>query len=218
MGTYQAILFDLDGTLLDTAPDFARILNQLLISHQREPLPESTIRAIVSDGSAAMIASAFHCEPGDAYFDRVRSEFLALYEDQICVETRLFPGMEAVLQYMDQLAMPWGIVTNKPSVYTLPLLSKLALTPAPGSVICPDHVTQAKPHPEPVLLACQQLDTQPENVLFIGDHKRDIDAGLAAGTITVAASYGYVNVDEDISSWNAHHIIACADDLLPLIC
>lgn len=214
---YQAVLFDLDGTLLDTAPDFTRILNQLLVKHRREPLPEAKIRSIISDGSAAMIAHAFDCEPADSYFDQVRGEFLSMYQDQVCVETRLFPGIQTVLHQLGDNDLPWGIVTNKPSTYTVPLLAALALEPAPDTVVCPDHVSRVKPDPESVLLACQHLDSEPERVLFIGDHKRDIDAGRAAGTTTVAASYGYLEANEDITRWNAHHTIECARDLLPII-
>jgi len=214
---WQAVLFDLDGTLLDTAPDFALILNSLLVSRQHSPLEESDIRAMISDGSAALIARAFNCSPEDAHFEDIRSEFLALYRDNVCVATRPFPGIEAVLAQLDQANIPWGIVTNKPSIYTLPLLEAVPFKPAPQTIICPDHVTHAKPHPESVLMACDQVGSDPQRTLFIGDHKRDIDAGRAAGTITVAASYGYIEHDENIADWNAHHTIACAADLLPLL-
>ena len=214
---YQAVLFDLDGTLLDTAPDFALILNTLLTTHQRKTLQESDIRAIISDGSAAMIARAFNCSPKDAAFEAIRSEFLALYRANVCVETRPFPGIETVLARLGAANIPWGIVTNKPSIYTLPLMDALTFNPAPQTVICPDHVTNTKPHPESVLLACEHLDSDPKQTLFVGDHQRDIEAGRAAGAITVAAAYGYVDQDENIADWNAHHAIECAVDLLPII-
>ena len=214
---YQAVLFDLDGTLLDTAPDFARVLNTLLRTHQREPLPESDIRAIVSDGSAAMIARAFNCSPRDKYFDTVRSEFLALYLEQVCVKTQPFPGIETVLAELDAAQLPWGIVTNKPERYTLPLMEALALKPTPQTLICPEHVTHSKPHPESVLLACEHLGSDPRHTVFIGDHQRDIDAGRAAGATTVAATYGYIDPEENIKAWNADHMIDCAAELLPII-
>ncbi len=208
----RAVLFDLDGTLLDTAPDFAVAMNQLLAKKNRPPLSEAAIRALISNGSAGLVAYAFNCTEQDSEFESIRGEFLELYLQNLCRQTRPFPGIQALLTRLGEQGMPWGIVTNKPSRYTTPILAALNLQPAPGTVICPDHVTNTKPHPEAVLLACQELAVTPQQTMFIGDHRRDIEAGRSAGVITVAAAYGYIEEDHP-DTWGAHHVVANADEL-----
>ena len=209
---YQAVLFDLDGTLLDTAPDFTLSMNTLLAQKGRPPLAEMTIRAIISNGSAALIAHAFNCSEQDSEFETIRSEFLEVYLENLCQRTRPFPGIQALLNRLSQQGTPWGIVTNKPAVYTQAIMDQLNLQPAPDSIVCPDHVEHAKPHPEPVLLACQQLKVAPEQTIFIGDHRRDIESGLSANTITIAAAYGYID-DDHPDTWGAHHLVHHANEL-----
>lgn len=213
---YQAVLFDLDGTLLDTAPDFALSLNQLLARKNRPPLSQMEIRALVSNGSAGLIAHAFQCSEQDRQFEKIRLEFLAIYLDNLCTETRPFPGIENLLNRLGKRGTPWGIVTNKPSLYTEAILDKLRLQPAPGAVVCPDHVDNVKPHPEPVLLGCEQLGVAPELTIYIGDHRRDIESGRSAGTTTIAAAYGYID-DDHPDTWGAHHLVNHADEITALL-
>ncbi len=217
MSRYRAVLFDLDGTLLDTAPDFAYSLNQMLQARAMAPLADAEIRTLVTDGSAGLVARAFGCTAEDPRFEQIRAEFLAIYRDNLSRHTRPFPGIEAVLARLGETGIPWAVVTNKPSTYTTPLLRDMNLSPAPGAVICPDHVTHAKPHPESILLACTRLGVAPDACIMIGDHRRDIDAGRSAGTRTVAAIYGYIDAGEDPADWNAHHRIASAHELHDLL-
>lgn len=213
---YQAVLFDLDGTLLDTAPDFAICLNQLLVKKNRPPLPAPKIRALVSNGSAGLIAYAFQCSEQDPGFAAIRAEFLDIYLGNLCQLTRPFPGIETLLTRLGGRDTPWGIVTNKPDRYTRAILEALDLQPAPQTVICPDHVTHVKPHPEPVLKACQELNVAPRHVVFIGDHRRDIESGRHAGTATVAAAYGYID-DDCPHTWGAHRLVNSAEELHDLL-
>ncbi len=213
---YQAVLFDLDGTLLDTAPDFALSLNQLLARKNRPALSETEIRAIISNGSAGLVAHAFECTEEDPQFENIRAEFLSIYLENLCEETRPFPGIQTLLDRLGEQNTPWGIVTNKPSLYTEAILDKLRLRPAPSAVVCPDHVDNAKPHPEPVLLGCEQLGIAPEQTIYIGDHRRDIESGRDAGTTTIAAAYGYID-DDHPDTWGAHHLVSHADEITALL-
>jgi len=217
MSRYRAVLFDLDGTLLDTAPDFAWCLNTLLQRHGRRPMPDAEIRAMVTDGSAGLIARAFDCAPEEPRFEAVRAEFLDIYRANLSRHTRPFPGIAELLARLGASDTAWGVVTNKPSGYALPLLADMALRPAPGAVICPDHVSNPKPDPEAVLLACRRLGVTPRDTVMIGDHRRDIEAGRSAGTVTVAAAYGYLEAGEDPDLWDAHHRIDCASQLHDLL-
>ncbi len=213
---YQAVLFDLDGTLLDTAPDFALSLNQLLARKNRPLLSEEVIRTIVSNGSAGLITYAFQCTEEDSQFEKIRGEFLNIYLDTLCEGTRPFPGIENLLGRLQKQGTPWGIVTNKPSLYTEAILDRLQLQSAPSAVVCPDHVDHTKPHPEPVLLGCEQLGVAPAQTIFIGDHRRDIESGREAGTITIAAAYGYID-DDHPDTWGAHHLVNHADEITALL-
>ena len=217
MNKLAAVLFDLDGTLLDTAPDFITSLKIQLAQYQ-QPIPDdTTIRHTVSHGARALIKLGFKRSEDDPDFEPLRQEFLAIYEQHLAEQTALFDGVETVLQGLEQAHIPWGIVTNKPARYTTQVLQALALNHRSQTTICPDHVTYAKPHAEPLLLACQELQCEPENVLYVGDHRRDIEAGKNANMITIAAAYGYVDVDDPIEAWQADYIIAQADELTPII-
>ena len=213
----RAVMFDLDGTLLDTAPDFVVVVNQLLTEQQRAVLPDEAIRACVSNGSKALIKLAFGIDEADAQFEPMRQRMLELYLSHCCVHTKPFPGIDSLLQQLAKRNIAWGIATNKPAAYTLPLMTGIDMQPAPASVICPDHVSKAKPDPESLFLASKQIGCQPEEIIFIGDHKRDIDCGNSAGSITIAAAYGYLDKDEDPSNWKADHCVNHADEIWPVI-
>ncbi len=214
---FGAVLFDLDGTLLDTAPDFSTAINRLLADKGQPPMPADRVRKAVTNGSAGLITVAFGLAPGEPGFDDIREQLLAYYRECIADRTRPFPGMEDILRRLADSGTPWGIVTNKPELYTSLLLSRLPLPSAPAAVVCPDHVNHTKPDPEPILLACKQLDADPRQCIYIGDHLRDIQAGLSAGSTTVAARYGYIDDSEDPAGWGAHYLIDSAPALAGIL-
>lgn len=212
----RAVMFDLDGTLLDTAPDFVAVVNALLQENERDELPHETIRACVSNGSKAMVMMAFAIEEAHENFQPLRSRLLELYTQHIAVFTKPFPGIQGLLDKLAEHNIPWGIATNKPAAYTVPLMEQLNMQPAPAIVICPDHVQDSKPHPESLLLAAKELGCTPQEIIYIGDHQRDIECGKRAESITIAAAYGYVG-DENIDSWQADYRVDHAEDIWPII-
>jgi 2-phosphoglycolate phosphatase len=213
----RAVMFDLDGTLLDTAPDFIVVVNQLLNEEGRSELAADIIRAGVSNGSKALIALTFGITEDHPDFERLRLRLLELYLAQIAVHTKPFPGITSLLNQLADKNIAWGIATNKPAAYTLPLMAALNIQPAPLSVICPDHVARSKPDPESLLLASTQLGCTPEEIIYIGDHKRDIDCGKGAGSITIAAAYGYLDASDSIANWNADYCVNHADEIWPIV-
>lgn len=213
----QAVIFDLDGTLLDTAPDFYSTVNALRAEEGLVALADEQIRAVVSNGARALVAMAFELEFNAPGFDRLHKRLLEIYSQQLAEATRPFPGIQETLDFLAERGLPWGIVTNKSHLYTQPILAALDLQPPPASVVCPEDVTHTKPHAEPLLLACQQMDCCPTKVLYVGDHQRDIDCGKAAGSRTVAAAYGYLDQGCDPSEWQADHLIHSAHDLLGIV-
>lgn len=217
MTTLDAVLFDLDGTLLDTAPDFFVVVNQLCEQHSQAPISYEAIRATVSHGARALVTLAFNIEPDDAHFEQRRQELLALYSNHLAVKTCLFNGLDELLTWLESQSIGWGIVTNKPRLYAEPILSALALEQRCGVLVCPDDVTHTKPDPEPMLLACKKLNCRPSNTLYVGDHRRDIEAGQRAGMLTLAAGYGYIDPRDPSQSWGADHHTNEAHTILPLI-
>lgn len=209
----KAVLFDLDGTLLDTAADFTRVLNGMLNQHQRPLQHYDAVRRRVSDGARAVVNLGFGIDQDDPDFAPLLAEFLNRYEAQIAVETTLFPGMDAQLRRLEARGIQWGIVTNKPSRFTVPLLKALDLDARCGSAICPDHVTHRKPDPEPIYLACRELGVAPAEAVYVGDHRRDIDAGRNAGMATIACTFGYISEGELVEDWHPDYIIHHADEL-----
>ena len=207
MPAYQAVLFDLDGTLLDTAPDFWPIINALRSNRGLAPLTYDAVRQQVSNGAAGLIQFAFNLTAADADFEPLRLDLLARYQQDLAVHSRLFPGLDHLLQRLQSANIPWGVVTNKPSRYSEPLLSQLGLRKACGSLICPDHVKERKPDPEGLLLACQELQVEPSKVLYVGDHQRDIEAGIRAGMQTAVALFGYLADDDDPKAWQANFYV-----------
>ena len=213
----SAVLFDLDGTLIDTAPDFIRCLNQLRQLHNLEPLAAEQIRPSVSNGARAMIRVGFGLEPEhDGYVEK-HTAFLDLYEAGVAVETTLFEGMDSLLANLEARGIPWGIVTNKPVRFAEPLVLALGLAQRCATLICPDHVSERKPHPEPLFLACQRIGAAPEQAVYVGDHERDIEAGRNAGMRTIAVRYGYIEQPHTVDLWQADIIADTVSDLAKLL-
>ena len=174
---FKALLFDLDGTLLDTAPDFISAINKQLQIRDRDSLINNTVRTSVTNGSVGIIESVYGIKQNDPEFEVLKEEFLELYLSNIAEKTSLFDGLKQVLDNCVKQSIPWGIVTNKPLRYTTPLLEELGLDHQSATTICPDHVSNPKPDPESLLLACSQLSLNPEDCIYIGDHIRDIQLG-----------------------------------------
>ncbi|MCA0900754.1 HAD family hydrolase [Microbulbifer agarilyticus] len=213
----KAVLFDLDGTLFDTAPDFVVVLNQLREQEQLPPLADATIREVVSNGARAMVHLGFGVDEGEHGFDDLRQRLLDLYLMHLARHTVPFPGIVRLLNELAENDIAWGVVTNKPSAYTIPLMRAFAHLPTPGAIICPDDVTHRKPDPEPILLACSRIGCLPAESVYVGDHERDIMAGRAAGMPTIACSYGYIDSGDDPENWQADHVIHHADEIWPLL-
>jgi phosphoglycolate phosphatase len=212
-----AVLFDLDGTLIDTAPDFIRCLNQLRQQHGLAALPAEQIRPSVSNGARAMIRIGFGLEPEHPDYLAKHSAFLDLYEAGVAVETTLFEGMDGLLTALETRNIPWGIVTNKPARFAVPLIDALGLADRCGALVCSDHVAERKPHPESLFLACRQIQAEPIKSIYVGDHERDIEAGRNAGMRTIAVRYGYLEQPEAIDLWQADVIADTVSDLAKLL-
>lgn len=213
----SAVLFDLDGTLIDTAPDFIRCLNLLRQQHQLAPLPAEHIRRSVSNGARAMIRVGFGLEPEHPDYLDKHTAFLDLYEAGVAIETTLFEGMDELLLDLERRSIPWGIVTNKPARFALPLIDALGLAERCATLICPDHVAERKPHPEPLFLACREIGAEPKQAIYVGDHERDIEAGRNAGMRTIAVRYGYIEQPESVDLWQADIIVDTVSDLAKLL-
>ncbi|WP_101756863.1 HAD-IA family hydrolase [Oceanicoccus sp. KOV_DT_Chl] len=213
----EAVLFDLDGTLIDTAPDFAVAVNQLRQRHDQPPLAYADIRATVSHGARALVTLALKLKEGDHHFEARRQELLDLYEQHLAVDTCLFPGMKELLDHLEQQKLPWGIVTNKPRRYAEPILAALKLNERCASLVCPDDVSRTKPDPEPMLLACQQIQCAPTRTLYLGDHRRDIEAGKNAAMKTLAVNYGYIEAHDPADSWQADFYVDHANEIMAVL-
>ncbi len=214
---HRLVLFDLDGTLVDTAPDLAYALNQTLIRQGRPELPFPVIRPHVSHGGLALIRLGFGIEPDDPQFDTLRQEFLDIYLANLTRETRLFPGMDEVLSNLEAASIPWGIVTNKPSWLTDPLMQQLALTDRAVAIVSGDTTGNRKPHPEPILYACQKAAVDPAVSLYIGDAQRDIEAGNRAGATTLTALFGYLGETDTPEDWGADGTLLSPREILPWV-
>ena len=205
--TIRTVLFDLDGTLADTAPDLAFTLNALLKEEGRASLAFEKIRPEVSHGSLGLLKLGFGLGPKDADYERLRTRLLAIYADNLLRHTRLFPGIDELLQTLSARGLNWGIVTNKPAFLTEPLVSGLALASPPACIISGDTTINRKPHPEPMLLACTQTGSKPQECLYVGDAERDIQAGKQAGMKTLVALFGYISANESPERWGADGMI-----------
>jgi phosphoglycolate phosphatase len=201
------VLFDLDGTFADTAPDMASALNHVLCSAGQAPRPLEEIRPHVSHGGKALIRLGFGLTPEDPEFDRLRRAFLDAYQEHIYVHTRLFPGMDALLEALDSRGVPWGIVTNKPAWLTEPLMRHLGMSSRAACIVSGDTTSRAKPHPEPIRHACRQIDRPAARCWYVGDAQRDIEAGRQAGTRTLVALFGYLSDTDRPDSWGADGMV-----------
>ena len=207
----DAVLFDLDGTLADTLPDLADALAEA--AGGAATVDETRLRPLVSRGGREMIASVLAEGAGDAELDRARHRFLARYRERIAVRTRLFPGIESVLRTLEERRVRWGVVTNKHAWLTEPLLEALALRRRAACVVSGDSAAHPKPHPAPLLLACERLSIPPSAAVYVGDSRSDITSGRAAGVTTVSAGWGYVDPDDPPQRWGADVDTGTPDDL-----
>ena len=199
----RAVLFDLDGTLIDTAPEFIAIAHALRKEAQLPPIPDSVIRHNVSNGALGMVKAALELTHDDTRIKHWRDRFLTLYDAGLGQHSAPYPGLAKLVRALAQKGIAWGVVTNKLERFAAPLMERMAFSPPADVLITPDHVVTPKPDPAAVLLACQQLACDPRRAIFIGDHVRDIKAGNAAGCHTVAAAYGYLAQGESAADWQA---------------
>ena len=214
MSDTQAVLFDLDGTLLDTGYDMGCALNQLLRDCDRSPLSYQAIRSKVSHGANALVELGFDMEVGDPGFESLRQGFLKHYERALCVHTVLFDGMNDVLDQLEEQQTPWGVVTNKPEYLTTPLLEELGLLSRAACVVSGDTLEKRKPHPEPLLHACRLAGGKPRHCMYVGDAERDIVAGKSAGMTTLVATFGYLATEDRPETWGADGMVHSPVDIL----
>jgi len=212
----DAVLFDLDGTLLDTAPDLAAALNALRAEEGLAPLPFEEIRPRVSHGGAALVRLGFRPDD-ETEFERLRERLLAIYRRGLARETRLFPGLASVLEQLELAGTPWGVVTNKPAWLTEPLLAALGLATRAECVVSGDSVAERKPHPMPLLHAARLIGREPARCLYVGDAERDVRAARAAGMRTLVARYGYLAAEDRPQDWLADGMIDRPEEILAWI-
>jgi phosphoglycolate phosphatase len=213
----SALLFDLDGTLVDSAPDLAGAANDLRERHGLDPLPYERLRPMASAGARGMLGVAFGVEPGHPRFEPLREGFLELYETRLTRLTAVFEAVEPMLAAIEQAGLPWGIVTNKATRFTQPLTQHLGLAARAAAVVAGDTTPHAKPHPQPLLEAARRIGVDPQRCAYVGDDLRDIQAGRAASMRTVAVGWGYLGDGDAIESWRADHVIAQPVELLKLL-
>jgi N-acetyl-D-muramate 6-phosphate phosphatase len=212
--TIQAVLFDLDGTLLDTAPDLGLAINTLLNEYNHPPLPFTLVRPLAGHGGKGLIKAGFKIDEQHPNFIEYWEKFLTLYSENICHQTQLFPGMEQVLNYLTENHLPWGIVTNKPRVLTELLLQQLHLTNKAACIVSGDTLPQQKPHPAPLLHACALLNVLPKHCVYVGDAERDIQAGKSAGMHTLIAKWGYIADTDPFDLWQADAVLEKPEEIV----
>jgi 2-phosphoglycolate phosphatase len=214
--TVAAVLFDLDGTLADTAPDLAGAANEMRAARNLAALPLAALRPYASHGARGLLGAALARTPADTDYEALRDEFLQRYEARLCAQSQLFANVEDLLVALAARSLPWGIVTNKIARFTIPLVQLLGLASRARVVVSGDTTAHTKPHPEPLLHAARALGLAPAECLYVGDDRRDIEAGHAAGMGTVAAAYGYC-ADTDPRDWSADALINSPIELLELL-
>ena len=214
--TAKAVLFDLDGTLADTAPDLAAALNRLRKDQGLAPVPLARLRPFASAGARGLVHAGFGVKPGDEDYDALRTAFLEAYRENTCVETKLFPGIGELLAELERRALAWGIVTNKATRFTDRIVEALGLKPA--CVVCGDTTEHLKPHPAPLRHAAEQLELPEAECVYLGDDLRDVQAARAAGMRAVAVGWGYHHPENGgPRSWKADAVIAQPRDLISLL-
>ena len=213
----RAVLFDLDGTLADTAPDLGGAVNRMRERRGLEPLPLALLRPVASAGARGMLGVGFSLAPDDAGYEALRDEFLAEYASALDRDSRLFEGVPQCLAALRDRGLRWGVVTNKATRFTMPVVAGLGLNDEAAVVIAGDTTPHAKPHPEPLLEACRRLGVAAADAVYVGDDLRDIQAAHAAGMPAIAAGWGYLGQDADVDAWRADAVIAAPLDLLALI-
>jgi 2-phosphoglycolate phosphatase len=209
----KAVLFDLDGTFADTAPDLAYALNIMRAERKLPPVALEATRPVTSRGARGLLSVGFGLGPDDADYLAMRTEFLDIYARNLCRETALFPGIGELLANLESRGLAWGIVTNKAERYAKPLMTFLGLDNRCACVVGGDTTPHMKPHPAPLLAAARMLDLTPSACLYVGDDRRDIDAGRAAGMRTIAVNYGYLDGGEP-HAWGADAVVDCPQDVL----
>ena len=214
---FEAVLFDLDGTLADTLPDLAGALDSVARETGAGTVDEARLRPLVSRGTGAMLASVFAHESGLARLDHARRRFLERYREGVAVRTRLFPGMDAVLDTIERRGVRWGVVTNKHAWLTEPLLEALGLRRRAACVVSGDSAAHPKPHPAPLLLACERLSIAPGAAAYVGDSRSDVESGRAAGMVTLSAGWGYFDPEDPPVRWGADAVAGTPGDLLAWI-
>ena len=213
----RAVLFDLDGTLIDSAPDLAGAGNDMRAARGLPMLPLAHFRPMVGSGARGMLGRALQVQPGHPDFEALRDEFLQRYEARMTRETQVFAAMRPVLAALRDAGRPWGIVTNKATRFSAPLVRALGLLDEAATLICGDTTPHSKPHPAPLLEAARRLGVEPAACVYVGDDLRDVQAGQAAGMTTIAVAWGYLGQGEPIEAWGADHRIDFPHQLLNLL-
>ncbi|PKO62035.1 MAG: phosphoglycolate phosphatase [Betaproteobacteria bacterium HGW-Betaproteobacteria-18] len=213
----QAVLFDLDGTLIDSAPDLAAAADTMRVARGLPSLPLAHYRPMAGAGARGLLAVAFDMTPEHVDYDTLREEFFCIYERSLTQRTQIFDGVPELLATFLNQGMKWGVVTNKAERFTLPLTRAMAMFESAGAIVSGDTTPFAKPHPAPLLEAARRMGVQASRCVYVGDDERDIVAGLAAGMATVAVTYGYLGAQADTNRWGANATINCVNELLPLL-
>lgn len=209
----RAVLFDLDGTFADTAPDLGRAVNIMRAARGMAPVALSETRRVTSLGARGLLGVGFGMGPDHADYPAMRDEFLQIYENNLCCETRLFPGMAELVDQLESDGLRWGIVTNKAERFALPLMQQLGYGSRAGCIIGGDTTGKMKPHPAPLLAAADVLALPPSSCIYVGDDERDIVAGNAAGMKSIAVRFGYLN-GSNPDQWGAAAVVDTASEIL----
>ena len=213
----DAVLFDLDGTLIDSAPDLGAAADKMRVDRSLPSLPTAAYRPMAGAGARGMLGIAFGVTPADPEYEALKEEFFRNYEACMTERTFAFDGVAELVAGIGRSGLKWGVVTNKSERFTLPLTRAMPLFNTAGTIISGDTTPHAKPHPAPLLEAARQLGLQPERCIYVGDDERDIVAGRAAGMPTVVAAYGYLGATQETEDWNAHATINSPSELLNLL-
>ena len=213
----SALLFDLDGTLIDSAPDLAAAANAMRAQRGLSPLPYEQLRPMAGSGARGMLSRAFSVAPGDDDYMALRDEFHDRYELLMLGSTQAFAGIARLLEHLQRRGLPWGIVTNKARRFAGPVVQALPVLHGSATLVCGDCTPHTKPHPAPLLEAARRLAHDPARCVYVGDDRRDIEAGHAAGMATVAAAWGYLGEGDHIQTWGADHVIQSPGELLTLL-